>query len=68
MKDNNITSETMTLSKMTKDELQMFIISNNDGLYEMFDESRFLSDGYSLEEMKEITHNWILSGDETEVL
>ena len=54
-----------TIESMTKQELQNEIVLNNDGLYNEFNEKKFLNDEYTHEELLQITTNWIISGSET---
>ena len=54
----------MDITKMSYEQLQEEILFNNNGLYEMFDEQRFLNNDYTLEELIEITSNWVIAGDE----
>jgi len=55
----------MFIEEMTKEQLSDEILFNEDGLYEKFDEEKFLSNEYTVEEMREIVGAWILEGDET---
>lgn len=54
----------MNITAATYKELQEEIICNNDGLYEQFNEEKFLNDEYTLEELKSITSNWIINNNE----
>ena len=54
----------MDITKMSYEQLQEEILFNNDGLYEMFNEQKFLNNDYTLEELIEITSNWVIAGDE----
>ena len=54
----------MLLDNMTNEQLQTEIICNEDGLYECFNEVRFLADGYTIEELLEIATEWIKDNDE----
>jgi len=54
----------MQLEKMTRTELENEIICNNDGLYEQFDEQKFLKGEYSFEELVSIVKSWIINGNE----
>ena len=54
----------MNIAEMTKEELETEIVCNNEGLYEMFNEEKLLNKEYTLEELQEITANWIIEGNE----
>jgi hypothetical protein len=55
----------MTLIDQTTslEDLQVIIL-NEDALYRSLDEARFLSDGYSADELRETVVSWIEAGDE----
>jgi len=54
----------MDIFTMTKTQLMDEIVCNDLGLYECFDEKKFLANDYTLEELQMITHDWIMDGDE----
>ena len=47
------------IEKMSREDLEMVILENDD-IYRIFDEERFLSRTYTDEELKRIVHEWIL--------
>jgi hypothetical protein len=47
----------------SREDLEV-IIFNERSLYDMFDETKFLADGYSSDEMRAIITAWIEAGDE----
>lgn len=53
------------INDMTKENLEMEIFENNDGLYEQFDEQKFLSGEYSRGELIAITSDWIQQSPDT---
>lgn len=53
-----------SVEEMTKQELENEICLNEEGLYEMFDEKKFLSGEYSHKELLEITIKWIMEAPE----
>ena len=53
------------VEKMSREDLEMIILENDD-LYEMFDECKFLNKKYTLAELKKITSTWIYENDECE--
>ena len=55
----------LNVDTATYQELQDEICTNDDGLYEMFNEEKFLSDGYTVEELREITVKWITNDPDT---
>lgn len=48
----------------SREDLQCAILSEND-LYRQFDETKFLDDGYTTEELRAAVIAWIEAGDET---
>jgi hypothetical protein len=52
------------IDKMTREELETEIVLNEKGLYEMFDEKKLINKEYTLEELVEITTEWIIEGNE----
>ena len=52
------------IEKLSYQELQNEILFNNDGLYEMFDEEKFLKNQYTHKELIEITTKWIMEAPE----
>lgn len=49
--------------KTPREDLEFAIIENDD-LYQSINEQRFLNNGYTTEELREIITKWIEEGDE----
>jgi len=63
MQPKPMRQDMIDIATATKAELEGEIVGEAS-LYAMFDESRLLNDGYSVEEMREICHAWVLEGSE----
>lgn len=64
-KTNNKKGENGMIEKMSREDLEMEILKNDD-LYEIFNEERLLSGTYTDDELRKIVHKWILDNDECE--
>ena len=64
-KINNKKGENKMVEKMSREYFEMVVLENDD-LYRIFDEERFLGRTYTDEELKRIVHEWILDNDECE--
>jgi hypothetical protein len=54
-----------TVNDMNKQELEDVIITDETGLYDQFDEVKFLAQGYTEKELKETVIAWIFENPDT---